>query len=308
MRWKNVAGKLLLYAAIVGLAASEGRLRLPLIPDCASADFSGYPAAKEPPAELFLEQELLAITNRDRLEQGLPPLVLDEKLMQVAREHSLGMAQQGFISHDQPSGNLQIRLSRAGYSYEAARENVASARTVAKAHAALLNSPRHKENILAADVTRVGIGIARYPSLCDKYIYITEVFAAPREIYEPFMVRDLLENKISALRQQSAGTMAPDPRLDRMASASLDSLSVPYNREELKGLLASSANELQQGGETELSRLEVIVQLLRNPKSLNIPASTHLAQARMYGTAVRQITDSRNQPAFLVLTLIGVAR
>ena len=47
-----------------------------------------------------LEQEMLLLTNQHRNLRGLPELVLDEALTQIAREHSIGMAQQGFISHN----------------------------------------------------------------------------------------------------------------------------------------------------------------------------------------------------------------
>jgi hypothetical protein len=57
-----------------------------------------------------------------------------------------------------------------------------------------------------------------------------------------------------------------------------------------------------------LAGVQANVQLVHNPNKISIPNYAPEGQARSYGTAVRQITDSQNQSAFLVLTLIGIAR
>ena len=63
-----------------------------------------------------LEQELLLLTNQHRILKGLPELVLDEALTQIAREHSVGMAQQGFISHTLPLGRSPVQNDQGGLS------------------------------------------------------------------------------------------------------------------------------------------------------------------------------------------------
>jgi uncharacterized protein YkwD len=302
MRWSQCTGFLLLY---LFFGAS---LSVCVVPEVRSEELSALNDSSDPRNDVSGEQELLAILNQERIGNGLSPLDSDEALSRIARNHSHDMSQLGFLSHDLPEGNLQIRLNHAGYIYEAARENLASARTVVKAHKALLKSPSHKENILATDVTRVGIGIVRSSHPCEGYLYITEIFATPREKYEPSMVQSLLENRVEEIRQTGGGEMDPDPLLDKLASSSLQSLNVRYDRTELQNLLAASASEWQKNSPTGLSRLEVNVQLLHNPKNLNVPASTREGRAQAYGSAVREVVDDQNQPAFLVLTLLGITR
>jgi hypothetical protein len=100
--------------------------------------------------------------------------------------------------------------------------------------------------------------------------------------------------------------MLPDLLLEKLASESVVSLNVPVQREELRDLLASSAGELQKNGRSEIARVDVSVQLVRDPKNLSIPNQTHLGQAASkFGSAIRQVVDNQNEPAFLVLTLIG---
>jgi hypothetical protein len=96
-----------------------------------------------------------------------------------------------------------------------------------------------------------------------------------------------------------------DPLLANLALRSVSSLDIPVQSKELQRLLANSADELVRKGRTDLSRLEVAVQTLRNPDNFKIPEQTQKSGAGMFGTAVRKVTDSHNQDAFLVLTLIG---
>jgi uncharacterized protein YkwD len=255
-----------------------------------------------------LEQELLLLINQHRILRELPELVLDEALTQIARDHSVGMAQQGFISHTLPWGDLRSRMTRAGYPLEVARENVASAPTIGMAQRALIESPEHDNNILANDVTRVGIGIAHCPDPLSRKLYITEIFAAPREEYQPEIVKETLFSRIDDLRQNGAGSMLPNSELEKMASRSLQSINMPYKREELQDVLSASTKELGNSEKMVLARVQANVQLVHNPNKISIPNYAPEGQARSYGTAIRQVMDSQNQSAFLVLTLIGIAR
>ena len=255
--------------------------------------------------EAGLEQELLLLTNQHRILKGLPELVLDDALTGIARKHAEGMAQQGFISHSLPLGDLRARMTRDGYRHEVARENVASAPTIGTAQSALAASPEHERNILANDVTRIGIGIAHCPDPSGKQLYITEIFAAPQEEYRPEKVQEMLVTRVNELRQKGAGSMRIDPELERIASNSLQSISMPYKKKDLQDLLRASTRGL---GSKEFSGLQANVQLVYNPKKLSIPNYAPEGQVRSFGAAIRQVTDSQNQAAFLVLTLIGVAR
>jgi len=297
---------LLPLSLILGAFLFSGSQDLFLARECRATDFPNLSYTPNPNPEFALEHELLILTNQYRIRHGLEALTEDNALTQIAREHSQGMAQQGFISHDQPSGNLKTRMNRAGYKYEAARENVACARTITWAHKALIASPEHEENMLARDITRVGIGIVQFPPPFLKRLYITEIFANPRSQYQLATVQTLLENRVNELRQVGVGSFLPDPDFEKLASRSIHSLNIHFNREELRSMLAASAEELHE--KADLSRLEIDVQLLRNPKNLSIPASRREGQAKVYGSAVRQVNDDQNQVAFLVLALIGITR
>lgn len=108
------------------------------------------------------EIEMLRLVNEERALQGLPELVMDETLREVARQHSVDMFQRGYFGHNNPEGNTPFdRMQAGGVSFIIAGENVAVAPTIAIAHKGLMDSPGHRENILRPQFHRVGIGAAR---------------------------------------------------------------------------------------------------------------------------------------------------
>jgi len=271
--------------------------------------FSAGLIAQASGANAARSEELLRLTNQSRIEQGLLPLMTDSKLMRLAQERAEEMARQGFISHDLPSGNVFTCMIRAGYNYETARENLARAKMVSSAHSSLLKSPGHEANIFATDVSHIGIGIAKSGSARDgDFLYIVEVFASPRKDYEPSQVKELLTARIEELRLESHISTEQDFNFEKMAAGSLDGLGDSYTREDLRRLLAKSADELIEAGNSNIARLDVSVQMLSNPEKISIPAAIRQGLAATYGAAVRRAMDKNSRPAFLVLTLAGIPR
>jgi uncharacterized protein YkwD len=106
-----------------------------------------------------VENEMLRLVNEERIKAGLPPLVMDEGLRQVARVHARDMFQRGYFSHYTPDRRSPFdRLLSANIRYLAAGENLALAPTVQAAHRGLMNSPGHRANILSPTFRKIGIG------------------------------------------------------------------------------------------------------------------------------------------------------
>lgn len=109
-----------------------------------------------------LEERMLALVNRERARDGLPPLVMDESLRRTARLHSKDMLARGYFAHDTPEGRTPFRRMRAGGArFRSAGENLAFAMTLEMAHEGLMNSPDHRENILTSEFHRVGISAVK---------------------------------------------------------------------------------------------------------------------------------------------------
>lgn len=106
------------------------------------------------------ELQMAALVNQARKNAGLPALSVNGELSRVARIKSGDMAQNNYFSHDSPTyGSPFNMMTDFGVRYRSAGENIACNQTVARAHAALMNSPGHRENILNRNYTQIGIGI-----------------------------------------------------------------------------------------------------------------------------------------------------
>ena len=110
------------------------------------------------------------LINESRREAGLPTVVWDSVAAEAGRRHVVEMAEWGYFSHWNLEGlGPEHRYSRAGGA-NAVRENLhalASIRppddwqaVVRQAHAGLMDSPGHRDNILDPAHTHVGIAIA----------------------------------------------------------------------------------------------------------------------------------------------------
>jgi uncharacterized protein YkwD len=133
-----------------------------------------------------LEATMFTLHNQARATAGLPALVLDSRLTQVARERSKDMADNNYFSHYRPgettAAYVQI-LNADGIAYSWAGENIAwnlgysDAQSVQQAFTAWMNSQGHRDNILRAEFTNIGIGAYR---AANGALYYTAVFMTPR--------------------------------------------------------------------------------------------------------------------------------
>ena len=127
-----------------------------------------------------VEFQSLALINESRAESGLGQLAGDPGAAAVARAHSEAMREGGFFGHTDPvAGGLRQRLRAGGVSFSAAAENVVQVRHGANpagvAHAELLASVTHSDNLLDTRFELAGIGVAR-----DGNVYwVTQVFIRP---------------------------------------------------------------------------------------------------------------------------------
>jgi uncharacterized protein YkwD len=107
------------------------------------------------------EKAMLALVNRDRAAAGRRPLVLDQRLSEVARAHSRDMAENDFVGHISPrTGDALARVQRAGLRPQLIMENVGRAYSAEETESGFMMSPGHRGNLLDSRVTRIGIGVA----------------------------------------------------------------------------------------------------------------------------------------------------
>lgn len=107
------------------------------------------------------EAELLTLLNAERAKVGLPPLEYNPQLACAARAHAVDIAQRKFFDHVNPDGeNFTERITKAGYTWNRSAENLGMGYpTAAMQINGWMNSPGHRENVLASNVNEAGPGV-----------------------------------------------------------------------------------------------------------------------------------------------------
>jgi uncharacterized protein YkwD len=115
-----------------------------------------------------LEQSLLSLLNRERLDRGLKPLRRNGALDKAARWQSGDMVERRYFDHERRGGpSLAERIRRSGYPSGArswtAGENIALSEGVVSSGRILrawMSSPGHRAEILSRRYAHIGIGAA----------------------------------------------------------------------------------------------------------------------------------------------------
>ncbi|WP_058485907.1 CAP domain-containing protein [Defluviitalea phaphyphila] len=117
------------------------------------------------------EEIMLEYINNEREKEDLPPYVMDEDLLYIAKIKAKDMADNNYFSHVSPTyGSPFEMMKKFGISYSIAGENIAGNTSVKNAHDAFMNSPGHRANILSKNYNKIGIGIV--PDERYGYIYV----------------------------------------------------------------------------------------------------------------------------------------
>jgi uncharacterized protein YkwD len=163
------------------------------------------------------EKQLVELINQERAREGVPPLVVDERLTQAARKHTQLMVKHNVLAHqsvdEQP---LQVRVADEGLRSDRQAENVALEIDVAGAHAILMNSPAHRANILSRDYNAIGVGVI----LSGDKLYVTEDFAHRLPDYSDAEADAALQGAITNFakaRRFPAPVRKAQPKLHEMA-------------------------------------------------------------------------------------------
>ncbi|MDO8715894.1 MAG: CAP domain-containing protein [Dehalococcoidales bacterium] len=111
---------------------------------------------------IFSAQEVIDLTNKKRVENGLPALSESPLLEQAAKAKAANMFGENYWAHFAPSGKTPwFFITSAGYKYLYAGENLArdfNDPTVTVN--AWMNSSSHRENILDKNFKEIGVAVA----------------------------------------------------------------------------------------------------------------------------------------------------
>ncbi len=161
--------------------------------------FAVYPDTGKLSAEM--REEIISLINMSRASEGLPPVTPHPELNRAAQEKARDMLERQYFSHTTPEGTLPWELiDTSAYPYAAAGENLAidfvSSKTV---HEALMASKTHRDNILNARFSNIGIGVVQGKFQGRETYILVEFFAAPKQA------------RIAGAAPAQAAEIAPEP-------------------------------------------------------------------------------------------------
>jgi uncharacterized protein YkwD len=151
------------------------------------------------------EGHALMLLNRDRHALELPPLLLDEALSDIARNHSQEMRDKDYFAHlSETTGLAGDRLERARYRASSHGENLALNDSVYEAQASLLESVGHRRNIINTSMTHVGIGLAKGTGKSGNVSwYLTQLFARKVVPFDNAKATEEFFGRINAARREA---------------------------------------------------------------------------------------------------------
>lgn len=115
------------------------------------------------------ERRFVELVNEERRKRGLNELVIEPLLIQVAREHSREMRDRAYFNHNSPTAEVRTPMDRYLKAvsfrpeYACVGENLfyCSIVDVQRGHAAFMNSPTHRDNVLFPRYEKIGVGIVK---------------------------------------------------------------------------------------------------------------------------------------------------
>lgn len=135
-------------------------------------------------ASAVTPKNIIALTNQTRKNLELPVLKMNDLLSKAAAAKAADMAQREYFAHKSPDGRTPWDWIKAvGYTYRFAGENLAVQFEQAEdVEAGWLASPMHRANIVNADYTEIGVGVAtgRYKNA--PAIYVVQMFGQPESV------------------------------------------------------------------------------------------------------------------------------
>jgi len=292
----------------ISTAACGGTSRGGRSGSVASGDYGGGLAKVEATEEtLGFERMMFERLNRDRKENGLPALEYDDALADIARYHADDMSRNKFFAHESPtSGALEDRLDKAGYLALTARENLGEGPDVNSTEDSLLASPGHHANIMADDITHIGIGIVRGGIADPTNLVATQVFATPAELADPESSLGAVLARIQEGRvARGLPPLKEHPLLNDLAAEHVGDLPDAMEGSGAEQIGQAVAKKLAGVKGHGLSGVSIGTVLFIAVELFEPGPAVLAPNAKALGLATAPAIDERGRPAVKLLLLIG---
>lgn len=145
------------------------------------------------------QRQIIALTNQVRAAHQHLSLAVSSKLDLSAQYKSDDMASKEYFAHTYDNKSVADWLSKAGYNYETAGENLAVGYATAdEVVAAWVNSPAHYANLVDSDFKDVGVGLTSGVYEGQPTVFIAQHFGSQLALDKPVIAKKPTTVKVPA--------------------------------------------------------------------------------------------------------------
>lgn len=164
-----------------------------------------------------VETHIVEMTNAYRAKKDLGQLSRNPKLQAAARTYAAFLAKARDFSHTADGQTAGERIKRAGYAWCAVAENLAlnldsrgfESRSLAKQTVeGWINSPGHRKNLVAPNMTETGVAVVRAPDKHPKYITV-QLFGRPKSKEIEFQISNSTKQPVRYVYGQEKLDLRP---------------------------------------------------------------------------------------------------
>lgn len=158
--------------------------------------FAIYPSFVHLSTDIY--NQMIEFTNKTRIEEGVPPLEVNDFLNQAAYNKAQDMLLNQYFAHNTPDGKRPWQwIDKKEYDYTNAGENLAMNFTSAEvAHLALLKSKSHKKNIVNPKFKDIGVAVLTGEMNGKKTMVLVEMFGKQRRVSQE--IKKTIKQPVSA--------------------------------------------------------------------------------------------------------------
>ncbi len=236
---------------------------------------------------------LVDMANSDRASDNLGGLTINPTLVEAAQAKANDMAAKSYFAHVSPDGvDPWHWFQQAGYTFDYAGENLAvDFSDSGDVNTAWMNSPSHRENILNAHFTEIGIATADGFYEGHPTTFVVQEFGTPSSRATPVVTETLPANPTTLATASATNTPTTSPAV--LAAAKPKPKPAPP--------AASSSAVLGSAVETQPSPPAIVPQVQQPVAPVVVPAS----EAPQYASAADHLTASPRSLLVYFFYIIG---
>ena len=173
-------------------------------------------------ASSITTEELIVLTNKKRLENGLSELTINPKLNQAATQKAADMVNKNYWAHTSPEGKTPWSFFKsADYQYLYAGENLArdfvDSNSVVNAW---MESPTHRDNLLSSRYQEIGIVVVHDTFQGQETTLVVQLFGTPTGASVP-----ALSGKVGQQAEAVLAEVTSEPLITKLPAISSFSLT-----------------------------------------------------------------------------------